>query len=264
MFPAGEPGEVQTVTFLGGPFGNGREGTIYPIKVEVVGDLKFFPSIGMDGLGSGEVFSGKAISLSNYQGMDYQTASIHLISAEIREYDPNNFGELRAPAPMYPNDCTSAFPNENITHRIRVITDGGPTRDGLQGYTNTTNDTGVLKLLDDSILDDKKYIGLADHGDGDNMFDLCLHLSEDDFDKIRFVQMPCTNEFPAVPLVPNCMTNSIEVKQIGGDNTTEVESKTAEEGGGKVEQSVSGSNESSTSTMMQHTMMSIIAFALLS
>ena len=87
MFPAGEPGEVQTVTFLGGPFGNGREGTIYPIKVEVVGDLKFFPSIGMDGLGSGEVFSGKGISLSNYQGMDYQTASIHSISAEIREYD---------------------------------------------------------------------------------------------------------------------------------------------------------------------------------
>ena len=270
MFPAGEPGEVQTVTFLGGPFGNGREGTIHPIKVEVVGDLKFFPSIGMNGLGSGEVFSGKGISLSNYQGMDYQTASIHLISAEIREYDPNNFGELRAPAPMYPNDCTSAFPNENITHRIRVITNGGPTRDGLQGYTNTTNDKGVfiIKIVseseDDSILDDKKYIGLADHGDGDNMFDLCLDLLEDDVDKIRSVQMPCTNEFPAVPPkgFPNCMTNSIEVKQMIGGDTTEVESKTAEEGGDKV----SGSNESSTSTMMQHMMMSIIiiAFALLS
>ena len=264
MFPAGEPGEVQTVTFLGGPFGNGREGTIHPIKVEVVGDLKFFLSIGMDGLGSGEVFSGKGISLSNYQGVDYQTASIHLISAEIREYEKNDMGELRAPPPLYPNDCTSAFPNQNITHRIRVITDGGPTRDGLQGYTNTTKDKGVFitkgKDKDDSILEDKKYVGLADHGDGDNMFDLCLHLSNDDVDKIRSIQMPCTNEFPAGGGFPNCMTNSIEVKQMIGGDTIVVESKTAEEGG----DNVSGSNESSTSTMMQHTMMSIIAFALLS
>lgn len=45
------------------------------------------------------------------------------------------------------------------------------------------------------------------------------------------------------------MTNSIEVKQMIGGDTTEVESKTAAEGGGKVEQSASGSNESFTSTI---------------
>ena len=211
---------AQTVLLLG-HFGSATNRTVNPVKVEVVGDLRL-----RDG-DAGETISAKGLEVSNDVDMvDYASASIRVVRAELEKFSVE--GEFLVPpnpatAQAYPNHCESNFGQGSTTHRLRVILNGGFTVDGVQAYVPSDKEIFDVVMQDGShIVDDSKYLGLADTtadaSDLDNVFDLCLNLSDSEAADIASVHMPCTpgTKQAGVPPkgFPPCRENSLEVAML--------------------------------------------------
>jgi len=217
LSPADEANEGRTVLLIGA-FGDGLNGTINPTKVEVVGDLCFYDDEGAPSISS----VGAGLEILNDPMMSYLDASIIIIDAEIRMFSTNGEATLSSKGNVcYPNHCGAIF--SEVSHVIRVTTNGGFTTNGLEGYANSDRSIFEVYFANGTHLDDPDaYIGIADLGallddveneDHDNVYDLCLRLPVDEAEQVSRVTMPCTGKGAGVPPkgFPACFANSFDL-----------------------------------------------------
>jgi len=147
-----------------------------------------------------------------------------LVQADLLEFSSD--GEAAGPLPrgVYPNHCQHLY-GANVTHRVRLVANGGVFLDGI--HSMPPNQTDLFQLLDDAqnnIVD--PIVGLADLGnkatgsfgsyenDGDNFFDICLDASRGPIDKIVKVRMPCSATKLYLPSGRTpCVDHSIGVRR---------------------------------------------------
>jgi len=188
LFPADEENERNTVLLVG-EFGDGKEDTVWPTKVEVVEELVFFATF----LSSRETVKASAgLVFSSPDDLRYTSSSVRMVSAKM--WDVKRFKEgsifIRYPgypkrSLKYPNDCQYLFPS--TTHVIRVTFSGGISRDGVTSLT--PGSTGVFSLRTSPTGSKVNQLGLADLGrkptapqgkaytqDEDNNLDICLEM----------------------------------------------------------------------------------------
>jgi len=183
MLPANEANELDTVLLLG-EFGDGQADTIWPSKVEVVGELGFVSP-------EGEVNSPPGLVFSSEEDLRYTTSSVRMVYArmwDVAKYEEGTrYPTWPLPSSTYPNNCEHLFPK--TTHVIRVTFSGGVTRDGVTSLTPESRD--IFSLHTAQTGKKVEQLGLADLGnvlkapdgkayvqDGDNNLDICLDLTE--------------------------------------------------------------------------------------
>jgi len=176
--PAREGNEMQTYLTVG-TFGDGRGEALYPIKIEVVGDLMLQP--GEEGAPQ---VNAKGSVYVPPGGLRY-TGGLMVVQANLQQFSESGEGGS--------NSCGATFPGLTISHRIQVVWSGGATLDGVNELT--PQDTHFFKVF----LDDSSelsgggdvYVGVADIGDGDNFHDLCLNLPASVEPHIHSIRTPC-------------------------------------------------------------------------
>jgi len=207
--PANENNEMQTFATIGF-YGDGWKDTVYPVKVTIVGDSLFD-----DGT------SAKGLTFEIPREQRFATGYPFLVQGSLQEFstkgESNSYIVQRN---VYPNHCQQLY-GSNVTHRVRLVMNGGATWDGVNAMIPDTK--GAFELLDESgNVISAPVLGLADLGskkigtvgsyvsDGDNFYDVCLNAEKGDVESIVAARMPCEK----VPLVlpkgkPGCKTNTI-------------------------------------------------------
>ena len=224
--PANEGNECQTYLLIG-TFGDGRGLSVWPVKVEIVGDdIKLQP--GVDGAPSvnakGVVFESD-ILYSN---------GLYMVQANLQEFSTNGETTLGG---SYPNHCGVIFGSRKnvfssytgVTHRIQIVIAGGSSKDGVTGLTGDETNFFEILLSDGSSLNNSSvYLGIADLGgsvddtttDGDNFYDLCLNDADGEYvDRIASVHMPCSTSggtclYPPKGTYGKCCTEKTLAVQI--------------------------------------------------
>merc|ERR1719430_193654 len=182
MGPANEANEMDTLLILG-QFGDGRRGSVWPVRVSVVGEVLLS---GPDG-----ELDAQGISYSSPEDMRYDVSSVRMIYARMWDVEDfqegNRYPLWPLPSSTYPNSCESLYPS--TTHVIRAAFSGGITMDGV--ISVSPQDKNIFTLKTGSTSKEVPYLGLADLGktvsipqgelydqDGDNYLDICLDLTQ--------------------------------------------------------------------------------------
>jgi len=143
--PANEANELDTALVIG-ELGDGYGGSLYPVKLTVVGELKLQ---GPDG-----ELDAQGLTFSNPGDMEYLGSSVRMVYARLWDVEDFSEGDINPePSAFYPNNCESLFPS--TSHVIRVAFSGGFTLDGVtavepsnrQLFSVSDRVTGTTQLL---------------------------------------------------------------------------------------------------------------------
>lgn len=232
--PANEGNEGNTAVLIGN-FGDGTAGTLYPVRVEVKGQLTLLPYAG----GS---FEAQGLSFEGDMGYVSDGGSrLHMVLAWLETFSTKGEARRTLRRSAFPNHCRQLY-GDSVTHRIRVVLNGGGFLDGVRSPLPSMR---IFDVYAGGVLvGEPHFLGLADLGsespsgsnddnsylsDGDNFFDLCLADPNGDVvGRIDSVRMPCTEE-GGVPLWPPkgrmggraCEPHSIPVS-LAGPSTQQV------------------------------------------
>lgn len=169
--PASEDDERSTPALVGN-LGDGFQGTVWPTKVEVVGDLFFNVN--------GEILNGKGLVLESDE-MNYSTVPLRMVRAYLETLEDATHGDSAE------NGCQ----NEG-DYILRVVLSGGGTQDGVNPLTSSTKYFDLLDKDGNRMTDG--YLGLRGIGDGDNFYDLCLDSGKFDINALAEVKATCDPE----------------------------------------------------------------------
>mmetsp|Transcript_679 Transcript_679/g.1549 ORF Transcript_679/g.1549 Transcript_679/m.1549 type:complete len:421 (-) Transcript_679:399-1661(-) len=174
--PAADNNEYQTYLMIG-QFGDGQVGTQWPSMIEILGDIILQPPLPLAQPVSAKGSTFYFPEMSSYpNGLQMQQVNLQNV------VNDTNDG----------NSCIGTHPDAGITHRIQVVYSGGPSKSDLLEPEIYETEFFEILLDDGSKMDSTTgYMGLADLGDGDNFFDLCLVLTGSLYDKIKEVRAPC-------------------------------------------------------------------------
>jgi hypothetical protein len=188
VIPDNDQNEIFTVTLYGnfgshtyGQGGDWTTGSIsgpYMTEVKVVDDITVTNGTHTFNV-NGASFAGGNLDI---------TKGPVLAMALARSYDPslNPFTEGNDP-------CSARYPSTKYV--VTAQTMGGTTYDGLNNFS--PSQTGLFDIVLDNgeLLRRSAYLGLADL-DGDDFHDICLDVSEAEFDSFKQLIMNCDSSDP--------------------------------------------------------------------
>jgi len=194
MAPDNEADELYTVTLLG-DWGDGENGTYHVQKVTVVNDFYL--------TGSNGLVNAVGLEITDYENMDYNNddRGPHMLRAELGTI--NSLSDT--------NGCSSKY--STSTNFVKVMMDGGSTLDGVTEINPNMDvpETHIFRFPSAAGgFIETGFLGVADLGDRDNFFDLCL---DDTFDvnQLTSVYMACDTALHLPAGRKPCPTQSISI-----------------------------------------------------
>lgn len=194
VIPDSDADEVFTVT-LYGSIGNGTWGyngdwttgsTVgaYPVSITVVDEL-----VVTNGTHSydmqGAYFEGG--------NLDYTKGGV-LTTAYVRAWEPAQAQGPTSSSPVsYGNNNCSTFNKTNYV--LTAQTMGGTSYDGVNGFSPLHTELYEIIMKDESKLRRDAFLGLEDI-DGDDFTDICLQITEEEYQEMDKLVMVCNPENP--------------------------------------------------------------------